>query len=277
MASIGVFDSGFGGLTVLRDLKNLLPQYNYLYLGDNARTPYGNRSFETVYHYTRQAVKWMLDQNCQLVIIACNTASAKALRTIQQRDLPQWSVEKRILGVIRPTAEVIGTYSKSGTIGILATTGTVNSESYLLEIKKFFPGLKVFQQACPLWVPLIENNEAHTEGAQFFIERDVKRLLNQSPEMDTILLGCTHYPLITNQIKEATGSHIRIVSQGVLTAEALKDYLNRHPEIENKCRKDSICRFYTTDDASDFEKLAVVFYGEPVKALHTDFFAPQGS
>ncbi|MBW7839300.1 MAG: glutamate racemase [Chitinophagaceae bacterium] len=277
MASIGVFDSGFGGLTVLRDLKKLLPQYNYLYLGDNARTPYGNRSFETVYHYTRQAVKWMLDQDCQLVIIACNTASAKALRTIQQRDLTQWSAEKRVLGVIRPTAEVIGTYSKSGTIGILATTGTVNSESYLMEIKKFFPGLKVLQQACPLWVPLIENNEVHTEGAQFFIERDVKRLLNQSPEMDTILLGCTHYPLIINQIKEAAGAHIRIVSQGSLTAGSLKDYLNRHPEIENKCRKDSVCRFYTTDDASDFEKLAVLFYGETVRALHTDFFTPQGS
>src|SRR5215210_5286321 len=210
---IGVFDSGYGGLTVLKELVAKLPQYDYLYLGDNARAPYGSRSFETVYQYTLQCVKWFFKQGCPLVILACNTASAKALRSIQQNDLPKIAPEKRVLGVIRPTAEIIGDLSKTKSIGILGTTGTVQSESYPLEIKKFFPEVNVFQQACTMWVPLVENNEYTSQGADFFIEKDINKLMSQSNEIDTILLACTHYPLLINKIREHVPSPVNIISQ----------------------------------------------------------------
>jgi glutamate racemase len=201
-APIGIFDSGYGGLTILKEIENLLPRYNFIYLGDNARTPYGTRSFETVYEYTLESVRWLFSQGCSLVILACNTASAKALRTIQQNDLPQYNNEKRVLGVIRPTAEIIGNYTSSKQIGILGTKGTVQSLSYPIEIEKFYPAIKVFQQACPLWVPLVENNEYESEGADYFIKKDIESLLNKSHDIDTILLGCTHYPLLSNKIKD---------------------------------------------------------------------------
>jgi len=267
---IGVFDSGYGGLTILKELVNSLPEYDYLYLGDNARAPYGTRSFEAVYQYTLQCVKWYLNQGCPLVILACNTASAKALRTIQQKDLPAIAPDKRVLGVIRPTAEIIGYNTKTNTIGILGTNGTVQSESYPIEIKKFFPAVKVFQQACPLWVPLIESNEYNTEGADFFIKKDIDNLINQSKEIDTILLACTHYPLLFDKIRRLTPLNINIISQGEIIAESLKDYLCRHPEIDKKCGKNSNVDLYTTDSAEDFDRNSTVFYGKSLKSIHID-------
>ena len=268
MSPIGIFDSGYGGLTVLRSLRSQLLGYDFLYLGDNARTPYGTRSFKTVYEYTKQCVQWMLDQGCPLVILACNTASAKALRTIQQKDLPVWNSDKRILGVVRPTAEVIGNFSKNKEIGILATKGTVASGSYLIEIENFFPALKVYQQACPLWVPLIENNEIDTEGAAYFIKRDAESLLAQSSKIDTILLGCTHYPLLMNILKEFLPENVKLVSQGPIVANALEDYLDRHPEIKEKCSKESTTVFYTTDSPEDFDQHSLLFYGEKTTSRH---------
>jgi glutamate racemase len=265
---IGVFDSGYGGLTVLRALVNRLPGYNYIYLGDNARAPYGTRSFETVYEYTLESVKWLFAQGCPLVILACNTASAKALRSIQQKDLAHIDPSRRVLGVIRPTAEVIGSYSSTGEIGILATPGTVSSGSYPIEIAKFYPELKVFQQACPMWVPLIENNEYQTAGADFFVEKCVKSLMDQSPNIDTVLLACTHYPLLQEKIAVAAGAGIRIVSQGEIVADSLADYLQRHPEIEQKLGKNGSRRFFTTDSAEDFDKQATTFYGSGVESQH---------
>jgi glutamate racemase len=266
---IGVFDSGYGGLTVLRALVNKLPGYDYIYLGDNARAPYGTRSFETVYEYTLESVKWLFSQGCPLVILACNTASAKALRSIQQKDLANIDPSRRVLGVIRPTTEVIGNYSSTGEIGILATPGTVNSKSYPIEIGKFFPALKVFQQACPMWVPLIENNEHLTEGADFFVRRCVKALMDQSPKIDTVLLACTHYPLLQEKIAAAAGAGIRIVNQGDIVAESLADYLQRHPEIEQKLEKNGSRAFFTTDSSEEFDKQATTFYGSTVKSKHT--------
>lgn len=270
MAPIGIFDSGYGGLTVLREIRNLLPQYDYLYLGDNARTPYGTRSYETVYQYTRQCVKWMLDHHCHLIILACNTASAKALRTIQQNDLPGWDKDKRVLGVIRPTAEVIGNFTKTRKVGILATRGTVHSDSYPLEIHNFFPEITVYQQACPLWVPLIENNVMDTEGADFFIRRDVADLFAQEPNIDTVLLGCTHYPLIADKIKRILPYQVHLLSQGYFTATSLRDYLQRHRELEKKCTKGATVQFFTTDSAGDFDKHSGRFFGEPVNSVHVD-------
>lgn len=267
---IGIFDSGFGGLTILKEIKSRLPQYDYLYLGDNARAPYGPRSFETVYHYTKQCVEWLFEQRCELVILACNTASAKALRTIQQKDLKGNLQHKRVLGVIRPTAEVIGRYSTSNHIGILATSGTVKSGSYLIEIKKYFPELLIWQQACPLWVDLIENNEFKSEGGEYFIKKDLENLLNQSREIDTILLGCTHYPLLIDTIKKYLPKGIQIISQGNIIAQSLEKYLICHPEIENKCSKNSFLRFCTTDSADDFNNHALEFYGAKIKAVHID-------
>jgi glutamate racemase len=265
---IGVFDSGYGGLTVLRALVNRLPGYNYIYLGDNARAPYGTRSFETVYEYTLESVKWLFAQGCPLVILACNTASAKALRSIQQKDLANIDPSKRVLGVIRPTTEVIGSYSSTGEIGILATPGTVSSGSYPIEIAKFFPELKVFQQACPMWVPLIENNEYQTAGADFFVKKCVKSLMDQSPNIDTVLLACTHYPLLQEKIAVAAGPGIRIVSQGEIVAASLADYLQRHPEIEQKLGKNGSRTFYTTDSAEEFNRQGTAFYGSPVVSRH---------
>lgn len=263
---IGIFDSGYGGLTVFRAIADKLPQYDYIYLGDNARAPYGTRSYETVYQYTLECVKWFFEQGCPLVILACNTASAKALRTIQQKDLPQLAPDRRVLGVIRPTAEVIGKHTQSKKVGVLATKGTVNSKSYELEINHFFPDVQVFQQACPLWVPLIENNEYKNQGASYFIEKEVKALLYQSENIDTILLGCTHYPIIADQIRRYLPSATKIVSQGDIVADSLADYLRRHDNMEERLSHGGTRKFYTTDDATDFENHASLFFGESVKA-----------
>jgi glutamate racemase len=270
MTPIGVFDSGFGGLTVLRELVNQLPQYDYLYLGDNARAPYGTRSFDTVYRYTLQCVKWLLAQNCPLVILACNTASAKALRTIQQNDLAKLNPKARVLGVIRPTTEVIGQHTNTNSIGILATNGTVQSQSYLLEIEKFFPTLNVVQEACPMWVPLVENNEHNSEGADYFIKKHVDNVLTNNPAVDTLLLACTHYPLLKDKIQQHLPAHVKLLSQADIVAHSLKDYLQRHPEIEIQLSQKGERLFYTTDAPEDFNIKASTFFGENVKALHTD-------
>lgn len=268
---IGVFDSGYGGLTVLKEITAKLPQYDYIYLGDNARAPYGTRSFDTVYQYTLQAVQWFFSQGCHLVILACNTASAKALRTIQQHDLlntPLGDGGKRVLGVIRPTSEVIGNFSKTKNVGVLGTTGTVQSQSYLIEIEKFFPGCRVFQEACPMWVPLVENNEHNSVGADYFIEKHVNNLLAQSKEIDTVLLACTHYPLLAEKIKKFVPPGCAVIPQGDIVAGSLADYLHRHPEMDAKCSKGGTLQFYTTDSAADFDNKAAIFYGKPVKSTH---------
>lgn len=267
---IGVFDSGYGGLTVLKEIKNLLPQYDFIYLGDNARTPYGTRSFATVYEYTLQSVQWLLSQGCPLIILACNTASAKALRTIQQKYLSKNAPEKRVLGVIRPTAEDIGNYSSTKQIGILGTKGTVQSESYVIEIEKFFPEIKVSQHACPMWVPIVENSEYDSAGADYFIKKDIDILLNQSPEIDTVLLACTHYPLLLDKINQYLPGKIKVISQGSIIAKSLADYLTRHPEIEGHCSKTGHLKFFTTDSTKDFDKHSEIFFGEKVSSKHVD-------
>ena len=265
---IGIFDSGYGGLTVLRELTKALPEYDYLYLGDNARAPYGNRSFDTVYRYTLQCVKWFFEQDCPLVVLACNTASAKALRTIQQNDLPRLDAERRVLGVIRPTTEVIGQYSRSGSVGILATTGTVASDSYTLEIKKFFPNLRVTQQACPLLVPLIENQEQHSPGADYFIRTYLQSLLDKAPDIDTLLLACTHYPLIEEQIRRYLPGGISLLSQGPLVATSLSAYLNRHESMARKLTRTGSRDFFTTDSTAEFDRQAGAFYGDTIHSRH---------
>ena len=267
---IGVFDSGYGGLTVLKEIRRQLPQYDFIYLGDNARTPYGNRSFETVYHYTWQCVQWFFKQACPLVILACNTASAKALRSIQQNELAKNYPDKRVLGVIRPTTEIIGNESKTNHVGILATNGTVQSQSYLIEIEKFFPQAKVVQQACPMLVPLIENNEFENEAADYFIQKYLKELLNKDERIDTILLACTHYPLIKNRIEKFLPPEIYVIAQGEIVAASLKDYLNRHPEIEKQLTKNNSVQFYTTDSTEDFNNHASIFYGQEVESKHVE-------
>lgn len=265
---IGIFDSGYGGLTVLKEIVQELPEYDFLYLGDNARAPYGSRSFETVYEYTLECVKHLFDKGCHLVVLACNTASAKALRTIQQKDLPLIAPHKRVLGVIRPTTEIVGNYSKTGHVGVLGTQGTVSSESYLVEIEKFFPDLKVYQEACPMWVPLIENNEFNNAGADFFIKKHVDHLMAQQAAIDAIILGCTHYPLIADKIKSYLPDSVKLLSQGTIVAKGLKDYLTRHPEIEKNCSKHKNVSFYTTDLPEAFDKAASLFYGKNVKSEH---------
>lgn len=265
---IGVFDSGFGGLTVLKEIVHELPQYDFLYLGDNARAPYGSRSFETVYEYTLECVKHLFDKGCYLVVLACNTASAKALRTIQQKDLPLIAPDKRVLGVIRPTTEIIGNYSKTGHVGVLGTSGTVSSGSYLVEIEKFFPELNVYQEACPMWVPLIENDEFNNAGADFFIKKHVTNLMRQQADIDAIILGCTHYPLIIDKIKNYLPKEVQLLSQGTIVAKGLKDYLQRHPEMEAHCSKQKTVSFYTTDLPEAFDKAASLFYGEEVRSKH---------
>ncbi|WP_018616150.1 glutamate racemase [Segetibacter koreensis] len=267
---IGVFDSGYGGLTVLKEIVKLLPAYDYVYLGDNARAPYGPRSFETVYHYTWECVQWFFKQGCSLVILACNTASAKALRTIQQNNLPDKWAGRRVLGVIRPTTERIGEFTKTGEVGILGTNGTVQSGSYVIEIEKFFPEIKVYQQACPMLVPLIENNEYETEGADFFVNKYLKNLLNQSNKIDTILLACTHYPLLKSKFEQLLPAGVTVISQGDIVAGSLANYLKRHPEIEEKCSKNGKIVFYTTDSTEDFNKQATTFYGHTVTSNHLD-------
>lgn len=265
---IGIFDSGYGGLTVFRSIKDLMPQYDYIYLGDNARAPYGNRSFETVYEYTWECVQWFFRQGCPLVILACNTASAKALRTIQQKDLPQTEGNKRVLGVIRPTAEVIGNYTKSRKVGILGTKGTVGSQSYIIEIRKFFPDVEVFQTACPQLVPLIENKDYDTDAADYFVKKYMTALFAQDADIDTVLLACTHYPILMDIFRKYAPQGTTILAQGGLIAESLKDYLHRHPEIESQLSQTGTTAFYTTDDVTDFDEQATVFFGEQVSSVH---------
>ena len=267
---IGIFDSGYGGLTVLKEIIAKLPQHDYIYLGDNARAPYGSRSFETVYRYTLESVQWLFAQGCPLVILACNTASAKALRTIQQNDLPKMNGERRVLGVIRPTSEIIGSYTKTNNIAILATAGTVQSESYLLEIEKFFPNMNVFQEACPMWVPLVENNEHEKPGADYFVRKHLDNVLEKEKNIDTILLACTHYPLLKTKIDQFLPAGITLLSQGEIVANSLADYLHRHPEIESKCSKNKLRIFFTTDSTEDFDNHASIFFGEPVSSKYVD-------
>lgn len=256
---IGVFDSGFGGLTILKELARELPEYDFLYLGDNARAPYGSRTFETIYRYTLEAVKALFDRGCPLVILACNTASARALRSIQQRDLPNLVPENRVLGIIRPTAEEAGTFSKTGHLGILGTAGTVESNSYPIEIRHFFPDLVVTQEACPLWATLVENGEVESEGTRFFVKRDIDRLLLRDPQIDAILLACTHYPLLLPVIRKVLPPGIRIVSQGSLVARKTKNYLVRHPEMEKRLSRGGKISFLTTDTPEFFKKGATFF------------------
>lgn len=267
---IGVFDSGYGGLTILDAIRKKLPQYDFLYLGDNARAPYGSRSFNIVYRFTLEAVKYLFSQGCNLVILACNTASAKALRNIQQNDLPNIDPTKRVLGVIRPTVEKIGEISRSGNIGILGTTGTIQSKSYDIEIEKIHPKFNVFSQSCPLWVPLVENQEANGEGADFFVQKYINQLLNQSADIDSIILGCTHYPILLDKIRKYTPSHINIVEQGAIIADSLADYLNRHPEMNIRCSKNGICSYLTTEDEDKFNSLASIFLNEKIDSKHID-------
>ncbi|HEY8733718.1 MAG TPA: glutamate racemase [Puia sp.] len=263
---IGVFDSGYGGLTVLKSIVKKLPSYDFIYLGDNARAPYGNRSFETVYQYTRECVQWFFSRGCPLVILACNTASAKALRTIQQQDLLESGTANRVLGVIRPTTELAGLLSKSGHVGILATSGTVNSESYVLEINRFFPHVKVFQQACPLWVPIIENNEHEAPGADYFVKKYAGELLQQSSKIDTVVLACTHYPLLMDKLRKCMPDSIKLVAQGDIVADSLVRYLKNHPEMDDRCSKQGKLSFFTTDDNTDFDRHGGYFYGEGVRS-----------
>lgn len=256
---IGVFDSGYGGLTILDKIRKQMPTYDYIYLGDNARTPYGPRSFEIVYEFTLQAVKKLFDLGCPLVILACNTASAKALRTIQQVNLPSIDSTRRVLGVIRPTAECIGTLTHSRHVGILATSGTIKSQSYILEIKKLFPDISIMGEACPMWVPLVENNEYQSEGADYFVQKHINNLLEKDPLIDTFILGCTHYPLLIDKIKRFTPPHIQIVAQGEYVAHSLQDYLQRHPEMDNRCTKGGTCHFLTTESSDKFQESASIF------------------
>lgn len=262
---IGIFDSGYGGLTVFKEIQKQLPDYDYIYLGDNARVPYGTRSFDAVYQFTKECVFKLFDLGCNLVILACNTASAKALRTIQQHDLPEG---KKVLGVIRPTTESINQYTKTNHVGVLATQGTVLSESYAIEIKKFHPEIQVYQHACPFWVPLVENNEINSEGALFFVEKDMKELLSKSSSIDTIVLACTHYPLLLPIIEKFTPKGINILSQGHLVADSLLNYLERHPEVESSCSKNKNTTFYTTDNPIDFSEKAKIFFGKEILAHH---------
>jgi glutamate racemase len=266
---IGVFDSGYGGLTVLKEIVKHLPEYDYLYLGDNARAPYGPRSFDSVYRYTLEAVQWFFNQGCSLVILACNTASAKALRTIQQNDLPAIAADKRVLGVIRPTTEMIGTLTKTNHVGILATTGTVISQSYPIEINHFFPHIHVYQEACPLWVPLIENNEYDKPGADYFVQQHLRQIFSQCGQIDVLLLACTHYPLLKEKIEKWLPAGVTLLSQGEIVAKGLTDYLIRHPEIASRCSKNKRRLFYTTDSPQDFDRHATAFFGEPVVSIHT--------
>ncbi len=262
--SIGVFDSGYGGLTILHQMRQLMPQYDYLYLGDNARAPYGTRSFDIVYQFTREAVLKLFSLGCHLVILACNTASAKALRTIQQNDLPGIDPERRVLGVIRPTAECIGQITQSRHVGIFATVGTIKSESYVLEIQKLYPDISVTGEPCPMWVPLIENNEYDSPGADYFVEKRIGNLMRRDPKIDSIILGCTHYPLLLNKILKYVPRGVRIIPQGEYAANSLKDYMLRHPEMDAKCSKGGKCHYMTTENVDKFRESAQLFLHEKV-------------
>lgn len=261
---IGVFDSGYGGLTILNKIREALPEYDYIYLGDNARTPYGTRSFDIVYEFTRQAVGKLFEMGCHLVILACNTASAKALRSIQMNDLPGMDPERRVLGVIRPTVECIGEMTRSRHIGLLATAGTVKSESYPMEVHKLFPDIKVNGVACPMWVPLVENNEAQSDGTDYFVRKYIDQLLKKDAQIDAVILGCTHYPLLLPKIQKYIPEHIRVIAQGEYVAESLKDYLHRHPEMDAKCTKNGSCLFYTTEAEEKFIESASMFLNQQI-------------
>lgn len=267
---IGVFDSGYGGLTILDKIRRRLPAYDYLYLGDNARAPYGPRSFDVVYRFTLQAVEYLFRQGCPLVILACNTASAKALRTIQQNDLPRIDPSRRVLGVIRPTVESLGSMSKTGAIGILGTNGTVRSRSYDMEIEKLYPSFTTVAQECPLFVPLVENNEVDNEGTDYFVKKYVDALFLKNSNVDTVVLGCTHYPILYDKIRAHVPQNANVVSQGVIVADSLADYLLRHPEIESRCTKGGLCGYLTTENPESFTRLARVFLGQPVDVRHID-------
>jgi glutamate racemase len=270
--AIGVFDSGYGGLSILKEIVARMPQYDYIYLGDNARAPYGGRSFDTVYRFTLSAVRWFFDQGCHLVILACNTASAKALRTIQQNDLTLIDPARRVLGVIRPSVEVVGDLTKSRHVGVMGTVGTVRSESYPLEIHKLFSDIEVVQHSCPMWVPLVENGEAEGDGADYFVQKYINELLGKDPEIDSIILGCTHYPLLLNKIQKYTPSHISLISQGEIVAASLEDYLFRHPEMDCKCKKNSQLAFYTSDSPEIFDQQASLLFGSSVKSDKANLF-----
>ena len=265
---IGVFDSGYGGLTILKAIRELLPQYDYAYLGDNARAPYGTRSFDIVYQFTRQAVLKLFEMGCQLVILGCNTASAKALRSIQQNDLPKIDPQRRVLGVIRPTAEIVGKLTQTKHIGILATPGTTKSNSYNIEINKLWPELNVTGVACPLWVPIVENNEATGAGADYFVKKRIDHILWLDPDIDTLILGCTHYPILMPKIKQYVPDGIKIVSQGEYVAESLKDYLTRHTEIDARCTKNGTAHYYTTENAEKFKEVARIFVTDDIEVEH---------
>lgn len=263
---IGVFDSGYGGLTILREMRRLLPQYDYLYLGDNARAPYGSRSFDIVYRFTLQAVNELFSRGCRLVILACNTASAKALRTIQQNDLPVIDPSRRVLGVIRPTVEALGGLTRSGHVGLFATPGTVRSDSYRLEVEKLFPGMTLTGHACPMWVPLVENNEADKPGADYFVRQDADALMTADPAIDTVILGCTHYPILYDKIRKALPAGVTLIAQGDIVAASLADYLRRHPEVESTLSRGATSSFLTTESAATFSPMASLFLQTPVAA-----------
>lgn len=268
--SIGVFDSGYGGLTILHGIRQLLPEYDYLYLGDNARAPYGSRSFDVVYQFTRQAVMKLFESGCQLVILGCNTASAKALRSIQQNDLPKLDPQRRVLGVIRPTAEVIGKLTHSRHVGVLATEGTIKSHSYKLEIQKLWNDVTVTGIPCPLWVPIIENNEADTPGADYFVKKRIDLILERDPQIDTLILGCTHYPILMPKIRKHVPENVQIVAQGEYVAKSLQDYLQRHPDMEQRCTKHGTVRYLTTENPEKFKENAQIFIHEEVNVEHVD-------
>jgi glutamate racemase len=268
MATIGIFDSGYGGLTIFNKIQDALPQYNYIYLGDNARAPYGTRSFEVVYHFTRQAVMRLFEEGCRLVILACNTASAKALRNIQQKDLPLIDPSLRVLGVIRPTVEVIDRISRTKHVGVLGTTGTISSQSYTIEINHLFPHITVTGEACPMWVPLVENNEFDSPGADYFVKKHIEHILSVDPAIDTLILGCTHYPLLLNKIKEILPPGITLFTQGERVAESLADYLLRHLEIDERLTKQASRRFLTTESVDKFAGTASIFLHQSVEVEH---------
>lgn len=263
---IGIFDSGYGGLTILKEILKGLPEYDYLYLGDNARAPYGTRSFDIVFEFTRQAVEELFRRGCHLVILACNTASAKALRTIQQTVLPEIAPDRRVLGVIRPTVEALNDISKSGHIGVVATPGTAKSHSYFLELKKLFPDMTVTEQGCPLWAAIVEAGEAESEGAEYFVKENLDELLASDPLIDTLVLGCTHYPLLLPKIRKFIPDNVRILEQGEIVANSLADYLNRHPEIEKRCTRNGKRQFLTTESTEKFDGLASLFLSQSVSS-----------
>lgn len=264
--NIGVFDSGFGGLSILKEIRTLLPQYSYIYLGDNARAPYGTRSFETVYRYTLEAVTKLFEMNCNLVIIACNTASAKALRNIQQCDLQQFGADKRVLGIIRPCTEIANTFTKNNNLGIVATKGTVTSQSYEIEIKKFFPEITITSHACPMWVPIVENGEYASDGADYFVKKELDALLRENPNIDALLLGCTHYPLLLKKIRKYLPEHIKIIQQGEIVAHSLQAYLQKHSALESSLKRTNEIQFYTTDSRESFNAIGSHFLGQEISS-----------